>query len=1012
LWRFDVVNETFTQLADAPVRIGWGASFGGSGDRLFAVRGDNTQTFMQYTISTNTWQTLTDTPSSIESRPSQNSLVYPGGDYVYLHRGGGSGTFWAYNITTASWFNLAGTIGFYETNLYYPGSDNYIYAVYRGRFFRYSIIDNSWTELARVPPQSGGVSLFYPGSGDILYAICSRTDVMRYSISQDTWDQPVSLPYRPNHGSDMVALNDGETLFYRPGDSRNYFYRYSVSDCVWTQDANSPTNVDEWSASMTTDGKSYVYATRGRYRTNFWRYSVARNTWEVLASPPADFRTGHDIAYKDGFVYAIRGESTTFWRYNPSADSWTVMADVPGRVGWGGMLVAGNRNYLYCLRGNGSSDFYRYDIASNSWATLTSLSRPVGWGGYGGKAICYPGFGDYIYVIPGSVYGDWYGESKGFFRYSISQDAWEEIESTPAPARGTNALVYPGEGSYMYGYRGGYDSFEFWKYLAFIYGTYTSEIKEIGNNAGFNTITWAINGDAEVKVRTSNYPDMSDAMDWDDCPGITKGDDLSNYVSVVDGHRYLQYQVKLICYDLSNLPALDSIAITYEYYPHKQSLISNPYNSTYANNRIMGLSWLETQPAGTDIRFQLRTGPDLTTLETAPWLGPGGIQTFNDDYSTATDYTYAPEIEVVDGVARLKKIYEEFAYTQRIVLDNSEGETSYTDTVVIIEITSSNKDFWEHVKSDGSDVRFCDEEGNFLSYNLHANNATFDYNNKYAKIFVKVPSIPAGQKSTIYLKYGKADAVSASDETVVGSIPQNGLVGYWKFDEGSGTSAYDSSGQGNNGTLVNGPSWVDGKIGDALKFDGSNDYVSTPLNIDQSGSSQGVTMVAWVYPTSTSSGRHEMISSDNGGYDWSLLREGGTWYVFTGENTRSTGFSVDLNQWQHVVAVFIPGTGVKFYKNGQETTISYISYDTSDGNIRIGCRSGGGEYFGGIIDEVAIYKRVLSDSEIQLLYHCIYEIDIPYFFYTLEEEAASPSLSGWNKRLTVRIDNSLGSKLT
>ncbi|HDM37911.1 MAG TPA: hypothetical protein ENG55_02485, partial [Candidatus Omnitrophica bacterium] len=108
LWRFDVVNETFTQLADAPVRIGWGASFGGSGDRLFAVRGDNTQTFMQYTISTNTWQILTDTPSSIESRPSQNSLVYPGGDYVYLHRGGGSGTFWAYNITTASWFNLAG----------------------------------------------------------------------------------------------------------------------------------------------------------------------------------------------------------------------------------------------------------------------------------------------------------------------------------------------------------------------------------------------------------------------------------------------------------------------------------------------------------------------------------------------------------------------------------------------------------------------------------------------------------------------------------------------------------------------------------------------------------------------------------------------------------------------------------------------------------------------------------------------------------------------------------------
>jgi hypothetical protein len=55
-------------------------------------------------------------------------------------------------------------------------------------------------------------------------------------------------------------------------------------------------------------------------------------------------------------------------------------------------------------------------------------------------------------------------------------------------------------------------------------------------------------------------------------------------------------------------------------------------------------------------------------------------------------------------------------------------------------------------------------------------------------------------------------------------------VGYWKFDEGSGTTALDSSGNGNTGTLMNGPQWIDGKIGKALQFHGIDDYVEMPYH--------------------------------------------------------------------------------------------------------------------------------------------------------------------------------------
>ena len=62
-------------------------------------------------------------------------------------------------------------------------------------------------------------------------------------------------------------------------------------------------------------------------------------------------------------------------------------------------------------------------------------------------------------------------------------------------------------------------------------------------------------------------------------------------------------------------------------------------------------------------------------------------------------------------------------------------------------------------------------------------------------------------------------------EVKITSALLNGLVGWWKFDEGSGTVAYDSSGNGNDCNLSGGPIWTAGKIGGALTFDGQDDYV-------------------------------------------------------------------------------------------------------------------------------------------------------------------------------------------
>jgi len=65
--------------------------------------------------------------------------------------------------------------------------------------------------------------------------------------------------------------------------------------------------------------------------------------------------------------------------------------------------------------------------------------------------------------------------------------------------------------------------------------------------------------------------------------------------------------------------------------------------------------------------------------------------------------------------------------------------------------------------------------------------------------------------------------------TSVAKAADPDLVGHWMFDEGSGTAAYDSSGNGNDGTLIGGAQWVAGQLGGALEFNGSNSRVDADV---------------------------------------------------------------------------------------------------------------------------------------------------------------------------------------
>jgi hypothetical protein len=209
-----------------------------------------------------------------------------------------------------------------------------------------------------------------------------------------------------------------------------------------------------------------------------------------------------------------------------------------------------------------------------------------------------------------------------------------------------------------------------------------------------------------------------------------------------------------------------------------------------------------------------------------------------------------------------------------------------------------------------------------------------------------------------------------------GSCIDYGLVSYWSFDEGAGTTAYDASGKGNNGTLVNGPKWTNGKFGQALSFDGVDDYVEVP-NSPSLNPTVAITIMAWIKPFALASAQgivdkgdgttgYRFIVSDTNPNRLKLISR----YLFA-NGIESSDVLVN-NTWQHIAGV-ISGTSAYIYYNGILVGSGTVpSLQTTSINLIIGKKAYVGSVvipFKGLIDEVRIYNRALSEEEIRYLYN-------------------------------------------
>jgi hypothetical protein len=206
----------------------------------------------------------------------------------------------------------------------------------------------------------------------------------------------------------------------------------------------------------------------------------------------------------------------------------------------------------------------------------------------------------------------------------------------------------------------------------------------------------------------------------------------------------------------------------------------------------------------------------------------------------------------------------------------------------------------------------------------------------------------------------------------VSNTSQNpsGLVAAYGFNEGSGVQVVDASGQGHTGTISSATRTASGRFGAALSFNGTSAWV-TVADAASLDLTTGMTIEAWVNPTSGTGWRSVVLKESSGGLAYALYsansasRPAG--YVHTNTDVGLNGTSaVALNTWTHLALTY-DGATMRMFVNGAQVSSRAVagSAIVTSGALRIGGNSVWGEYFRGVIDEVRIYNRPLTAAEIQ-----------------------------------------------
>ncbi len=375
----------------------------------------------------------------------------------------------------------------------------------------------------------------------------------------------------------------------------------------------------------------------------------------------------------------------------------------------------------------------------------------------------------------------------------------------------------------------------------------------------------------------------------------------------------------------------------------------------------------------------LDKGPDASNLtSTQFYISSNGDLLFTKSFST-TNGVWGPGSDTIslNNIYFCSLVYDSDSVTNNPImyLNGSDATALAAATPSGSATSDAGNDLFLGARGTDREFDGLIDEVKFLSTELSADWISTEYNNQ---------SAPGDFLSLSAEESSGAESSAGQD----GGVSSDGLVGYWSFDGSdiSGTTVYDRSGQGNNGTLTNGPTPALGKLGQGMSFDDTNDYVNIG-NISALKPAFPFSVSFWSKRTIGSgvvfsTGPANMGAS---GYRGWMIYDGGD---FRGGDGSGVGIgdrfgrNVLVNPgidgiWHYKTIVVTSSTNINLYLDGELNNGAYTNGTASSlgygsDRVLIGASDDGGtpeNFFGGFVDEVRVYNRALSANEISGLYN-------------------------------------------
>jgi len=377
----------------------------------------------------------------------------------------------------------------------------------------------------------------------------------------------------------------------------------------------------------------------------------------------------------------------------------------------------------------------------------------------------------------------------------------------------------------------------------------------------------------------------------------------------------------------------------------------------------------------------------MTSNNSAIWISDFS---WSDEYRTLVKAAIASRVKewFATGKGEISWWDLNWQYRRKLTFDNSAQNEDLNDFPVLIKLDSSFD--YSNTKLDGTDLRFIDsDDTTVLNYHIEK----WDSGGE-SFVWVKVPNIPANSNTDyMWMYYNNPDASDAQDES---NTYDSNFVGIWNFNESSGTITYDSTQYNNdgvfygetfydgtfgNGTAGTEPTWksgIDCRYGSCLEFEGTPNVAADVISVSDIPNTS-LTVMAWIYPKQILGDQRAIVSKWRGGTsEWLFRLSNHTiarleFHITNTTNdyewTWANAYNIQLNEWTHVAVVYEISTGqVDFYRNGTLVPANRQIGSTRDGSsiVRIGAQGGPTfDPFNGTIDEIRIYDRTLSQTEIQ-----------------------------------------------